>query len=435
MKKRIMLITVLLIISGLTGIAKAASDEDVAALKQQMAEMQAKIAQMEEKQSQQNAASNIRIFEVEKKISEAGKKQASGLPDSLKWAENVKFSGDLRYRHESIDAQSSGVDQPGTNHHRIRARLGLDAKVNDEWDLGFRIATGSDSNPNSTNQTLDNGFTKKDIWLDLAYFNYHPKFIDRLNVYGGKMPNPFYKAGNNTLIWDDDVNPEGIAAKYMIPFGDNDKLYVNAGGLWLKEDTSAAGGSALWGAQTYLKHEFENKNYLLGGASIYAFSGLEGKGTLFNNNNGYGNTVTTTGAGTAQRSFYTMDYNVCEAFGEYGFKVMGLPAAAYGNYVKNTAATNSEDTAWLLGGTFNKAKDPGSWEVGYNYREVDKDAVLGLMTDSDFVGGGTNGKGHMFSFKYQLTKNIQTALTYFLTKKGDNEDDYRRLMADLVFKF
>ena len=121
------------------------------------------------------------------------------------------------------------------------------------------------------------------------------------------------------------------------------------------------------------------------------------------------------------KTFYTMDYDVFEGFGEYGFKIGELPTTVYGSYVKNTSANTSEDTGWLIGATFNKAKDPGSWELGYNYRDVEKDAVLGVLTDSDFIGGGTDGKGHMFSGKYQLTKNIQAVLTYFLTKKGASE--------------
>jgi hypothetical protein len=425
---------------GLLGVlllrpAAIARGDEISDLKQQLeaqskslAELQERIAQLEARQKLKEQSLTQKIEAVEQK---AEKKEVSALPDNLKWLEKVKISGDLRYRHESIDAQSSGKDQPGTNHHRIRARLMLESIINDEWGVGFRLATGSSSDPASTNQTLDNGFTKKDIWLDLAYFDWHPKAIERLNVFGGKMPLPFYRAGNNQLIWDDDVNPEGIAAKYTIPLTEYDNLYVNGGGFWLKEDVGAAGGSGLWGAQTYLKHGFENKNYILGGVSFYAFSALDGKSTLFSDTKGYGNTVTTVGG----KTFYTMDYDVFEGFGEYGFKIGELPTIVYGSYVKNTSANTSEDTGWLIGATFNKAKDPGSWELGYNYRDVEKDAVLGVITDSDFIGGGTDGKGNMFSGKYQLTKNIQAVLTYLLTKKGASEDDYRRLMADLVFKF
>jgi hypothetical protein len=142
------------------------------------------------------------------------------------------------------------------------------------------------------------------------------------------------------------------------------------------------------------------------------------------------------GLGTTASPYqYMMDYDIVEGFGEYGFKVADLPASVYGSYVKNISAITSDDSGWLIGTTLNKAKEPKSWELGYNYRDVEKDAVVGVLTDSDFIGGGTDGKGHMFYGKYQVNKNIQAGLTYFLTQKGDSEDTYRRLMADLIFKF
>jgi len=425
-------------------LASGARGDEMSELKQQLKEqsetlqkMQERLAQLETNQASQTQQ-NKTIEDKVAKISDPNKPFA--LPEGLKWAEKIKLSGDLRYRYESIDSKSGGKDQAGKVRNRIRARLGLDTKLNDEWDLGFRIATGA-ADPASTNQSLENGFSKKDIWLDLAYFNYHPKLIERLNVYGGKMPLPFYRAGNNQLVWDDDVNPEGIAAKYVMPFGKSDNLYINGGGFWLKavDGSGDNGGAAVWAIQSYWKHEFENKDYLLGGLSMYAFSGLDGKPGLYNSygssKSKYGNTMSGTGADSSHPYTYLMNYSVLEGFAEYGFKVADFPTNVYGSYVKNTSAATSEDSGWLIGTTFNKAKDQGSWEIGYNYRDVQKDAVVGVLTDSDFVGGGTDGKGHMISGKYQITKNIQAGLTYFMTQKGANNDDYRRLMADLVFKF
>ncbi len=433
MKKGIVLaIWILAIVSG--GTARA---DDINELKSQLAEQQKLLLQMQQRLEQLEANQKVQEQKVDEKITKAVENKQVALPDSLKWAEKVKLSGDFRYRHESIDSESGGKNQDGTNRNRIRARLGLDVKVNEEWDLGFRLATGA-SDPASTNQTLEDGFAKKDVWLDLAYFNWHPTKYERLNAYGGKMPLPFYRAGNNQLIWDDDVNPEGIAAKYVIPLRESDNLYINGGGFWLKSDSSTSDGASLWGIQSYLKHDFENKNYLLGGLSFYAFNNLRGKEGLYkpsgSGSSTFGNTVSGLGT-TASPYNYVMDYDALEGFAEYGFKVAGLPSSVYGSYVKNTSASTSEDSGWIIGTTFNKAKDAKSWELGYNYRDVQKDAVVGVLTDSDFIGGGTNGKGHMFSAKYQLTKNIQAGLTYFLSRKGDADDDYRRFMADLIFKF
>jgi hypothetical protein len=415
----------------------AARADDVSELKTQLAEQQKLLLQMQQRIEQLEANQKAQAQSVDEKITKAVASKDVNVPDSLKWAEKIKLSGDFRYRHESINSKSSGKDQPGTNRHRIRARLGLDVKVNDEVDLGFRLATGA-SDPASTNQSLEDGFAKKDVWLDLAYFNWHPAKYKGLSVLGGKMPLPFYRAGNNQLIWDDDVNPEGLAAKYVIPLGATNNLYINGGGFWLKADSGTTGGAAMWGIQSYLKHDFENKDYLLGGVSFYAFGDIKGKEGLYKSSgtgsSKFGNTMSGLGT-TASPYRYMMDYDVLEGFAEYGFKVADLPTSVYGSYVKNTSATTSEDSGWLIGTTFNKAKEAKSWEVGYNYRDVQKDAVVGVLTDSDFVGGGTDGRGHMFYGKYQLTKNVQAGLTYFLAKKGDAKDDYRRLMADLIFKF
>jgi hypothetical protein len=415
----------------------AARADDVNELKTQLAEQQKVLLQMQQRLEQLEANQKVQEQKVDEKITKAVASKDVNVPEGLKWAEKVKLSGDFRYRHESIDSQKGGKDQFGTNRNRIRARLGVDVKVNDEWDLGFRLATGA-ADPASTNQTLENGYSKKDIWFDLAYFNWHPKTVERLNVYGGKMPLPFYRAGGNQLIWDDDVNPEGIAAKYVIPLGTTNNLYINGGGFWLKADEGATGGAAEWGLQSYLKHDFENKDYLLGGLSFYATSNLPNKNGLYNSSgtstSKYGNTMNGNGS-SATPYTYIMNYDVLEGFAEYGFKIAERPASVYGSYVKNTSATTSEDSGWLIGTTFNKAKEAGSWELGYNYRDVQKDAVIGVITDSDFVGGGTDGKGHMICGKYQISKNIQAGLTYFIAKKGDAGDDYRRLMADLLFKF
>lgn len=112
-----------------------------------------------------------------------------------------------------------------------------------------------------------------------------------------------------------------------------------------------------------------------------------------------------------------------------------MPATLFGDYVNNTAASE-KNSGWLIGCTLNKTKDPGSWEFRYDYRDLDADVVVGQFNDSDFVGGGTNGKGHWFGFTCQVAKNLQAALTYYLDeRKNSYEDEYHRLQVDLMLKF
>ena len=116
-----------------------------------------------------------------------------------------------------------------------------------------------------------------------------------------------------------------------------------------------------------------------------------------------------------------------------------MPSAVFGNYVRNTAAPSGSNTGYLLGARINKAKKPGSWQFSYNYRDLQSDAVFAGLTDSDFILGGTGGKGHKFGYKYQLAKNVQAALTYFIAERdnrsGTGRQDVKLLQADLIFKF
>jgi hypothetical protein len=424
MKKKIVFVimTGLIIASVRVGKTDEIDQQKESNLKQieQIQQLQQRVLNLEAKLNAQESEGQERISGI------AENKQSKGLPGNLKWLEKIKLSADFRYRHELIDQQGKKKQ----NRHRIRARLGLEAQVDDEWGIGFRIASGS-ADPVSTNQTLEDSFSSKELWLDLAYFRWHPKLIKGSNILGGKIKNPFYKVGDNQLIWDSDLNPEGIAGQYKVPFGTQTELQINGGGFWV--DESAAGvDTLLWGIQGYLKYMIGNPDYVLGGVGYYDYSGIKGRGDLkstwSSSSSFYGNT---TSAGV-----FASDYDIFEAFAEFGTELMGLPIAVYGDWAKNMAASTGKDTGWLIGGRINKAKERGSWELSYDYRDLKTDAVLGAFTDSDFIGGGTGGKGHRFGFAYQLAKNVQAAVTYF-----DNEIhrstsiDYKRLQIDLNLKF
>ena len=416
MKKPIVLVVVLLLFAQQAPIVKA---DEISELKQQMQKMQARLEQLE-------ASQKAREQKVDEKISKAVEsKQTMALPDSLKWAEKVKLSGDFRYRHETIEAENDG--KPDRHRNRIRARLGLKAKVNDEWSLGFRLAGGSED-PVSTNQTLSGSFSSKGFWIDRAYFDYHPTAIENLHVVAGKMGNPFYKVGKNQLIWDGDLSPEGLAVKHKIKITQSDELFVNGGGFFVTESSSSDSDMSLWGAQGGLKHKFDKNTYALGGISYYDYGNIKGAEDLdVSKSNFFGN--------SSSGGVFVNDYDIVELFAEAGAKVSKTPVAAYGNYVKNCAADTSGDTGWLVGFKINKAKKPGSWEFSYDYRELQKDAVVGAFSDSDFIGGGTKGKGSRFGAKYQIAKNIQTGLSYFLNDRQDLDNNYRRLQVDMILKF
>jgi hypothetical protein len=425
MKEGILLL-ISIVVSVLWLPAAPMKADELGDLKDQLSQLQKRITQLEQQQKQKEASLTEKIDELAKQKSEP-----APLPESLKWLEKVKISGDLRYRHDHEDKQDSSGDwMTGRDRERIRARLKVEAAVNDEWDAILRIATGSDETPISTNQDLTDGFSKKNLWLDQAYFNWHP-VAGGLNVLGGKMENPFYRVGRNELIWDVDLNPEGLAGQISKPLNDADRLFFNGGGFWVDED-SAGADTSLWGAQTYVKHDLGNSDYVLGGVTYLDYGNLKGHADLkstWGSSDFFGN--------TSSGGVYASDYDIFEVFAEYGFKGLGMPMAVFGSWLQNVVASTNEDTGWMLGAKFNKVKDPGSWELSYDYRELDADAVVGGLIESDFVDSSTNVRGHRFVFAYQLAKNLQSGLTYYHAQDTSNErdPDSRRLLADLILKF
>ncbi|MBW8001251.1 MAG: DUF3373 family protein [Planctomycetes bacterium] len=368
--------------------------------------------------------------------------------DVPQWVKKMRWSGDFRYRHESLNANELEGDNllNERRRNRIRARLQLDVKVDKEWDAVFRIASGSSETPTSTNQTLGESsssgeaFSSKQLWLDLAYAIWHPDAYPDFRLTMGKIKNPFYRVGKNELIWDSDVNPEGGAFSYKKNLDGSTVASLVGGAFWLVERSIDA-DAGYFGIQGKLKRKFSNGSHLLGGVSYYDIGNIHSNAAL-GTVTFQGNSVKTVAGAPA----YRYDYDLVEFFGEYGFRCGPMPVALFANYIENTVAAGSANTAYFFGVQLNKAKAPGSWQFKASYRDVQSDAVFGGLSDSDFIDGGTGGKGWELAYKYQMTKNINCALTYFIdvrdrrllsseTSGGSGSQYFNRLQADLVFKF
>jgi hypothetical protein len=415
----------MVVIACLTAMAGSAwAADDTTELRQQLqeqykaiTEMQAKLIKLEQAQTAQN-----------EKIA-AIKPGEMTIPETLKWVEKLKFYGDFRYRYENVSQESSGTEADAVNRNRIRVRLGLTAQVNDETTFDMRIATGKSDDPVSTNQNMGDSWTYKGIWLDRAYLTWKPGSVEGLSVLLGKLGNPFVTVGKNQLIWDGDLSMEGIAAQYNLKLSDATSLFANAGGFYVRLDDSDTDSISMFGAQCGVTHQFDKDNKLTAGLGYFDYGNLIKETYLLG----------TSSKGNSYSGGYLYDYNLFEGFAEYNTKIAGLPVGIYGDYVVNTASNVQEDTGWLIGTTLNKCKDPGSWEFSYDYRDLEKDAVVGTFSDSDFIGGGTNGKGHRFGVAYQLAKNTQAGVSYFMNDKynttTEKYDNYNRLQLDVMVKF
>ena len=430
-KKMTLWVVIAGFLAGSIGVAKA---DDIAELRKQMEQQYEQMRQMQGKLIELEAAQKQQGTAVHKLEETSG---TMTLPETLAWLEDIKFYGDFRYRYEYRDADwKSG----STDRHRIRARVGLKYNINDEFTFDFRIATAEFFDDDdgtvggdfvSGNKTLGDYWASDNAWIDRAYVAYKPNWADGVTALFGKMSNPFYKVGKNQLIWDGDLNPEGIAMQYK-----TGELFVN-GMFGMVQENSSDSDKQMLGIQAGLVHAFADDSKLTYGASYFDYLNVKGEEPIITKAFA-GNTSNDNGTPLDETDdFYEYDYNMVEIFGEYATKVRNLPVSVYGNYVVNTASGVNEDTGWLVGTKLGKAKDPGSWEFGYNYRDIEADAVFGAFTDSDFADGGTNAKGHVLGVGYALAKNTNLAVTYFMNDALDEkpDDGYDRLQLDLIVKF
>jgi len=155
------------------------------------------------------------------------------------WTRGITLSGDIRVRGEGVFMDDNNADifvdygainagggqnindkTPGyvgppylntledRQRARIRARFGLKAQIDSWISAEVRVATGNDTSPVSTNQTLGGGdeFGKYALWLDRAAIRLTP--VKDVALDFGRFANPFW---TGDLIFDDDINFDGVA--------------------------------------------------------------------------------------------------------------------------------------------------------------------------------------------------------------------------------
>jgi hypothetical protein len=184
--------------------------------------------------------------------------------EAPEWTQRIKLFGDFRLRFESnlfpegndntgafpnFNAINSGApfDVAGTvfspqynvdadrNRFKLRARLGADINLEDNWFAGIRIGTGQDNSPVTQNQGLGvaNGaqggnFSKYALWLDRAFIRYQNSFTaeDDFSLSFGRFDNPFF---STSLIWADEIGFDGIAISGKKKVADGFSIFSTVG--------------------------------------------------------------------------------------------------------------------------------------------------------------------------------------------------------------
>jgi hypothetical protein len=337
------------------------------------------------------------------------------------WTDRLRLSGDFRYRHESIMEESKS----DRHRHRLRARLGAKALVNDKLYVYLRLASGK-GEPVSTNQDLGSADGGKQIWIDRAYLNARP--TKTLSVLAGKFAVPLENA---EMIWDADLNLEGVAACWSSA-AKHGGPFVCGGGYWLTESATQPDQGLLAAQAGYRFNQDQRAATIAIGYADY--QNLKNHAVV---GGAFGNSVSVSGTGAV----YLNDYNLAQLDLSGSRTWTNSTLTANVEYVVNTAASENHPAraAALAGLTFKRKLAKFDWEAAYNYRRVARDAAPGQFTDSDFIGGGTNGAGHSVSGAISPMSNTLFRVRYLSDRIDpfDNGADrsYGRLTADVEVKF
>lgn len=160
---------------------------------------------------------------------------------------SFKLGVDMRFRYEMDDQVRGGKDDRDRDRQRIRLRLKGKFKANDNLLAGFRIVTGSESlrSPHQTLGHANNSGNNADWGVDRAYIKVGGGGAALLL---GKFGLPIWNPGE--ILWDSDIQPEGIALGWSSSVGDSGKISVGVAQLmvgeahWGEDDTALAAQAA-----------------------------------------------------------------------------------------------------------------------------------------------------------------------------------------------
>jgi hypothetical protein len=287
------------------------------------------------------------------------------------------------------------------------------------------LASGS-VNPISSNQSLGGAGSTKDMGLDLAYLQW--SISELLTVRAGKFKNVWFKSEKSELLWDNDYNPEGFALSYQ-----SDEVFVHGALNWLESDTKRDQSFVLGLQAGLVKQLGEAK--VTAGLGYYEIAAA-GRGAFFDEDAYFGNSHTCSGNTAIPMCGYLYDYEQFQVFAQAELNFGGTPVVVFTEQVQNLAVETA-DKGWAAGFRLGKAKRPGSWQFGYRYNRLEADAVFGLTASSDFAGGGTDAKGHIFKGGWAVSEAWMLAVTLFANEQDMHGDsrDYRRIQIDTEIKF
>ena len=379
----------------LAGIAPAYAqqDGDHAALLEQVAQLRAQQAQLARLQQDNEAA--LRTLEARLGVappvvqsapapiaatSAAAPSVASAAAGDI--AARLKISGDLRVRSQFENSNANGANRTSG---QVRGRLAAAFSVNDRISIGARLVTGNSDDPRSTDVQLSNWDDDLEVSLDQAYLKYAAGTFE---VHAGKIPQPFTRT---ELVWDGDVNPQGISANWKHALAGGGALRAN-GLFFVIDEQATAADSTMVGAQLgydspalgHWRFDASAAHYRYTIGSTVGATATDWRTNLLRPDGSY------------LSDFHLNDIIVGASYAGWGER---WPLRVVGDYVRNSAARTDADSGYGLDVIVGRAQQPGDWRLTYGHAMAEVDAVLTAFSQ-DNIGLGSNYRMHAVGVDY-----------------------------------
>ena len=306
-----------------------------------------------------------------------------------KKADNVKVTGELRYKYMSQDG-----DVNDSNHDTdLRSRIWVNGQINDDWSYTGMLENTQILSDNTGDETTE---------FKRAYVEGK---LGGLNVTAGRY-GAFFANGN---IYD--AQADGVELSY----GDKVKVTGFAGkGTDNAEDTGSNGTYA--GGE--LSANFDKLNVAAGYVN---FTDIEATNAAHETD--LDNAIWYVGAD------YTM--------GDVNLSAMYLKGDVSTDTPAGVEWNKANDDGWTVGLTYKgaEASEAGSWGLFANYYDLGGQTFIAHTTDANtFDRDGFKGYG--VGANYTFAKNIVGTVVYYDTEnKMNSKVDDQRVWADLTFTF
>ncbi len=395
------------------------------------------------------------------------------------------FSGDVRLRAEPTFGGPTDRSQDRFRE-RIRLRFNAEAKLNDQLQGGFSLASGDLNNPISTNQTTNQYDTRKPIAIDRAYATYTPSWFKPLTLTGGKFTYPWF---NTELVWDKDLNPEGAGETlafnvrtpllkkfsvvgFQLPFAENKRTATNNKSLY---------NTMVYGEQLQTFWQLGDRVKLSAYASYYdwkfadsialslltANSASPDDALLALNNNGQQNSIATvtvtnpnTGAKTITSAQFASKFGILDSLAQLDIVTPSerWPLTFIGDFAENTRACENVKNipvaavysapcdsharhGYWLETSIGRTRKKGDWQFSYTRIVIQREAVIGAFNYSE-IFPASNVEIHRPEILYQLFDNVTLQLNGLFGRPlvtagspSPAQPLWERLQFDVTYKF